>query len=275
MSIRNSAVSRLQPLRGVWGRVDAFYWGSGLCDDVPALAWFLLGATVPLMLGIAAIAAIVLGDGAQAEEVSARLAKVLPPGARDQVIALVLRTRRDSPLLLAIAVLTMVWACAGATGVIERVGSRLLRVPRPGAVALKLRHLALAAGMVFLIALMAVAGTEATNLRDRLGIDVPRWVLSLGTLIVIAMVCAVLFRFATTRRVAWRATVRGSFLTALVLELTPLLAGYYAKAVAGRTPVQVFLVLAGLLFACYVVAQGLLIGEGIALSAQRALDEGR
>ncbi|HSO99122.1 MAG TPA: YhjD/YihY/BrkB family envelope integrity protein [Solirubrobacteraceae bacterium] len=254
------------------GRINDFYYGSGLCDDVPALAWFLLSATVPLTLGIAAIASIVLGNGAQAEEVAARFAKILPPSARGQIIELVLRTRRDSPLLLAIAVVAMVWASAGATGVIERVGSRLLQVPRPGAVALKLHHLALAAGMVFLIALMGVAATEATNLRAHLGIDIPRWVLSIGAVIMIALVCAVLFRFATTRRLAWRATLRGSLFTAVVLELTPLLAGYYAKAVAGRTPVQVFLVLSGLLFACYIVAQGLLIGEGIAIKAQRALD---
>lgn len=249
-----------------------FYWGSGLCDDVPALAWFLVGATVPLTLGIAAIAAIVLGDGAQAAEVTARLAKVLPPSARVQVLELVLRTRRDSPLLLVISIAAMVWVSAGATGVIERVGSRLLQVPRLGPVALKLRHLALAAGMVLLIALMAIAATEATNLRNRLGLQVPRWILSIGAVVVIAAVCSLLFRFATTRRLAWRAAVRGSVPAAIVVELTPLVAGYYARAVAGRTPVQVFLVLAGLLFACYVVAQGLLIGEGIAVGAQRRLD---
>jgi len=263
------------PIRDAAKRVFAFYWGSGLCDDVPALAWYLIGATVPLALGIAAIAAIVLGDGAQADAVAARLAAVLPPSARDQVIELVLRTRRDSPLLLAIAIVAMVWASAGATGVIERVGSRLLDVSRPGAVVLKLRHLALAAGMVLLIALMAIAATAATNVRKHLGVGIPRLVLALASLIVIAGVCALLFRYASTRRLAWRAALRGSVPAAIVVALTPLVAGYYARAVAGRTPVQVFLVLAGLLFTCYVVALGLLIGEGLAVAAQRALDDRR
>lgn len=270
-----SSTASVKPLKRAATRVIGFYWGSGLCDDVPALAWYLVGATVPLTLGIAAIAAIVLGDGAQADEVATRLAKVLPPGARDQVIQLVFRTRRDSPLLLAIAIVAMVWASAGATGVVERVGSRLLRVPRSNPVRLKLRHLALAAGMVVLIAAMAIAGTEATNLRHRLGVDVPRWVVSIAAVAIIAGVCALLFRFATTRRLAWSAALRGSVPAAIVVELTPLLAGYYARAVAGRTPVQVFLVLAGLLFACYVVAQGLLIGEGLAVGAQSGLDERR
>ena len=257
-------------------RVDSFYWGSGLCDDVPALAWYLVGACVPLTLGIAAIASLVLGDGARAEQVATRLASVLPPGARDQVVDLVLRTHRNSPLLLAVAVASMVWAGAGATGVVERVESRLLGAPRLGPVALKLRHLGLAAGMVLMIALMAAAATEATNLRGRLGFPIPGWLLSVASAALIAAICSLLYRYATTRRISWRAAVRGGVPAAVILELTPLVAGYYARAVAGRTPVQVFLVLAGLLFTCYLVAQGLLIGAGLAagreMSQERATE---
>lgn len=262
-------------MRGVIGRaakrIDRFYWGSGLSDDAPALAWYLVGSCVPLALGIAAIAAIVLGDGAQAEAAADRIAKVLPAGARDEVLQLVLRTRRDSPLVLAIAVASMVWASAGATGVIERVESRLLDAPRGGAIALKLRHLALGAVMVFLITLMAIAATQSTGLRRHLLGDLPRWTLAIGSVVLIAAVCALLYRFATRRRLAWRAALLGGLPAGVVVELAPLLAGYYARAVAGRTPVQVFLVLAGLLFTCYIVAQGLLIGAGLAVSAERAL----
>jgi uncharacterized BrkB/YihY/UPF0761 family membrane protein len=240
-------------------RVKSFYWGSGLCDDVPALAWYLVAACVPLMLGIAALAAIVLGDGAQAEKVATQIANVLPRSARDQVLELVLRTRRDSPLLLAVAIVSMVWTSAGATGVIERVESRLLAAHRAGSIALKLRHLGLAAGMVLMITLMATAATEAANIRGRLSFRIPGWVLSLASAIVIAAICSLLFRFATARQLRWRAALAGGLPAALVLELTPLAAGYYARAVAGRTPVQVFLVLGGLLFACYLVALGLLV----------------
>jgi uncharacterized BrkB/YihY/UPF0761 family membrane protein len=261
------------PLRRIAKRVDNFYWGSGLCDDVPALAWYLVGACVPLTLGIAALAALVLGDGARAEQVATRLASVLPPGARDQVVELVLRTHRNSPLLLAIAVVSMVWAGAGATGVVERVESRLLGAPRLGPIALKLRHLGLAAGMVLMIALMAAAATEGTNLRGRLHAPVPGWLLSVVSAVLIAGICSLLYRYATTRRIGWRSALRGGAPAAVVLELTPLVAGYYARAVAGRTPVQVFLVLAGLLFTCYLVAQGLLIGAGLA--AGREMSEER
>jgi uncharacterized BrkB/YihY/UPF0761 family membrane protein len=262
--------ARLPRLRRVAGRIERFYWGSGLCDDVPALAWYLIGALVPFALGIAAIAAIVLGDAAQAEAVAARLAKVLPAGARDQVIELVLRTRRDSPWLLTLAVVSMVWASSGATGVVERVQSRLLAVPRRGPVRLKLRHLGLAAAMAVLIAMMGIAATEATNLRTRLGVGSPRWALSIVATLLIAAVCALLYRFATTHRLSWRAALLGGLPAALIVEVTPLIAGYYMRAVAGRTVVQVFLVLAGLLFSCYFVAVGLLIGAGLAVQAERA-----
>lgn len=252
-------------------RFQSFYWGSGLSDDVPALAWYLVSACVPLLLGVAAIAAIVLGDGPAATAVAARVAKVFPAAARDEVLQLVLRTRRNSPLLLVIAVLSMVWVAAGATGVIERVESRLLGAQRPGMIALKLRHLALAAGMVSLISLTAIAATRATGLRKHLAAGVPSWLLGVGSALLIGLVCGLLYRFATTRRLDWRAALAGGLPAGVIVELTPLIAGYYARAVAGRTPVQVFLILAGLLFTCYVMAQGLLIGAGLAVSADRRL----
>ena len=65
------------------------YWGSGLVDDVPAMAWFLVTACVPLSLGIVAVASIVLGDAQQANAVARKLAAVLPSGARGQVLELV------------------------------------------------------------------------------------------------------------------------------------------------------------------------------------------
>lgn len=45
--------------------------------------------------------------------------------------------------------------------------------------------------------------------------------------------------------------------------MTPTAAGYYMRLAAGRTPVGVFLVLAGVLFTCYLVALALLLGAGV------------
>ena len=74
----------LTGLRRAITRVYQMYWGSGLVDDVPAMAWFLVTACVPLSLGIVAVASIVLGDAKQANAVARKLAAVLPSGARGQ-----------------------------------------------------------------------------------------------------------------------------------------------------------------------------------------------
>ncbi len=69
------------------------YWESGIAADIPALAWYLLASLVPLALGLTALAAVVLGDYAEAQALAARVSDVLPKDAQDQIVALVLRTR--------------------------------------------------------------------------------------------------------------------------------------------------------------------------------------
>ena len=262
-------------VRGAASRFASFYWDSGLSADVPALAWYLVAACAPLALGLAALATIILGDAPQAEMVATRMARLLPRDVRDQVVLLVLRTRRDSPLFLAVAIGAMVWASAGATGVVERAESRLLGAPRPGVIALKLRHVSLAGGMVTLISLMAIAATEATHLRERLGVTIPSWSVSIGSALATVTLCALVYRFASPRPIVWSAALLGAIPATLILQITPLVAGYYARAVIGRTPVTLFLVLGGLLFTCYLVAQGLLIGAGLAVEVNTAGDAER
>src|SRR5512133_3085556 len=54
------------------------YWESGVSADIPALAWYLLSSLVPLALGLTTLAAIALGDYAQAQALAARVSRVLP-----------------------------------------------------------------------------------------------------------------------------------------------------------------------------------------------------
>ena len=96
-------------MRRTWREFAALYWDSGLCDDVPALAWFLLSSLVPLALGLTALAAVVLGDYAHAQALADRAAGVLPRDVHDQIVQLVLRTKNGSPLLIAGSLVAMVW----------------------------------------------------------------------------------------------------------------------------------------------------------------------
>jgi uncharacterized BrkB/YihY/UPF0761 family membrane protein len=70
----STGARELTGLRRAITRVYQMYWGSGLVDDVPAMAWFLVTACVPLSLGIVAVASIVLGDAQQANAVARNLA---------------------------------------------------------------------------------------------------------------------------------------------------------------------------------------------------------
>ena len=62
---------------------------------------------------------------------------------------------------------------------------------------------------------------------------------------------------------SWGSAFTGGALGGLILLVTPTAAGYYMRLAADRTPVGVFLVLAGVLFTCYLVALGLLLGAGV------------
>jgi len=248
------------------------YWGSGLCDDAPALAWFLVSALVPLALGLTALASIVLGDYAEAQAVAERAARLFPESVSDQLVQLILRTHRDSPLLLAGSIALMVWTSAGAVGVLERCMSRLAGRARFGLVLGKARHLGMAGGVALVVMLMVLAGSKATGLQARLGVDGPAvgWLLLLAALVATAVLCASLYRYCPRGRIPWRAAVTGAAPTALALQLVPVAASYYLGWVAGRTPVQVFLVLAGVMFTCYLAAIALLVGAGIAVRSADA-----
>lgn len=248
----------------------ALYWDSGVANDVPALAWFLISSLVPLALGLTALAAVVLGDYARAQELSARIAQVLPSDVQDQIVSLILRTKDESPLLIAGSIAGMVWASSGVVGVLERCLHRLLARPSFGFVLGKLRNLAIAGAVAVLIVLMVTVATAGTDLVRRLDIDpliirvaVPLIALGLTTLL-----CGAVFHALVGQSLRWRAAWAGAAVSGLLLNITPTAVGYYLRVAAGRTPVGLFLALAGVLFTCYLAALGLLLGAGVAARVQ-------
>jgi uncharacterized BrkB/YihY/UPF0761 family membrane protein len=137
-------------MRRTLQRVYAFYWGEGIADDVPALAYYLVLSLAPFAFGVAALA-LRLDDQLTALSVADQLNRYLPTAIHDDVEQLVLRTRADSPQLLAVAVAGMLWTTSGAIGVIERCLSRILACRRHHIVTGRLRNMALG-GMVALAA---------------------------------------------------------------------------------------------------------------------------
>jgi uncharacterized BrkB/YihY/UPF0761 family membrane protein len=258
-------------LRRVTRELVGLYWDSGVANDVPALAWFLLSSLVPLALGITALAAVALGDYAKAQALSVRVAQVLPKDVHDQLVALILRTKERSPLLIAASIIGMVWVSSGAVGVIERCLLRLLARSSRGVVRGKLRNLAVAAVVTVVVMLMVAVATAGTDLVGRLKVNPTaiRLAVPLISLALTALLCGVVFRALAGESLRWRAAWAGAALSAVILNITPTAAGYYLRLVAGRTPVELFLVLAGVLFTCYLAAFGLLLGASVAARVQR------
>ena len=153
---------------------------------------------------------------------------------------------------------------------VDRCLARLLARERGGPVIGKLRNLGIAAIVAALIVLLVLVATAGTGLVERIGVDATllRIVVPLLTMVVIAAICATLYRTLAAGAASWRAAVAGGALSGLILEVTPTLAGYYLRLVAGRTPVELFLMLAGVLFTCYLVALGLLLGTGVTARVQ-------
>jgi uncharacterized BrkB/YihY/UPF0761 family membrane protein len=250
--------------------VVALYWESGVSDDVPALAWFLVSSLVPLALGVTALATLLLGDYAHAQALAERAARVLPKDVHDQFVALILRTRRDSPLLIAGSIAGMLWTSSGAVGVLQRCVTRLLGLPGTGIVRGRLRNIRVAAALALLIVLTVAVASAGTGIVHRLGIDalVLRVAVPLLSIMIALVICAMVYRSQAGGSVGWRAALSGGAVAAIVLQATPAAAGYYLGVVAGHTPVKLFLILAGVLITCYLAAFGLLLGVGVTARVQ-------
>jgi hypothetical protein len=73
-------------LRRVGREIGRFYWGSGLCDDVPALAWTLMITLVPLALGLGALATVIFSKGA-VRDFAEKAADVFPKEVQHDVVS--------------------------------------------------------------------------------------------------------------------------------------------------------------------------------------------
>jgi uncharacterized BrkB/YihY/UPF0761 family membrane protein len=250
--------------------VVGLYWESGLGDDVPALAWFLLSSLVPLALGLTALGTVVLGDYSRAQSLAERVSSVLPKDLHDQLVQLILRTRRDSPLLIAGSIAVMVWTSSGAVGVMGRCLSRLLALRGTGIVIGKLRNLAVAGALTMLIVLMVLVASAGTGILRQLGVDstLTRIIVPMIGVSLTLLICAGVYWSLAAGELSVRAALAGGGVAAVLLAVTPTAAGYYLRFVAGTTPVELFLILAGILFTCFLAALGLLLGAGICARVQ-------
>jgi uncharacterized BrkB/YihY/UPF0761 family membrane protein len=258
----------------LWTRprhVFDFYWGEGIADDVPALAYYLVLSLAPFALGLAALEALLLTDVVSALAVAEQLNRFLPEALHDDIRRLVLGTRDNSPLLLALALFAMLWTTSGGIGVIERCLSRILDVPRHNIVIGRIRNLGLG-GLVAVAVILAslsisVVADLSFKLRPGMGFSGPMILVfnALGSMLVFATI----YRYAPLVKMHWRSAMLGAIPGGLAIQAVPVIVGLYVSAAAGFAAAQLFLLLAIVVLGLYIVALLLLVGAGIAGRAER------
>jgi len=251
-------------------RVFAFYWGSGIADDVPALTYYLLLSLAPFALGVAALEALLLDDDAAALQVAGELNRFLPDGVHADVRRLVVGTRENSPLLLGIAVAAMLWTTSGAIGVIERCESRLLDCPRHDVLTGRLRNIALGAGVAVMVAAASAGAPVISDAADAAGVHdaLPEGLLPVLSAVGSIAVFTLIYRYAPRSILGWRAALLGALPAGVAIQAVPAIVGVYVGATAGFAAVRLFLMIAVILLALYVVAMMVLVGAGLAARAE-------
>jgi len=263
------AVGRV--IRRLPKRAFDFYWGDGIADDVPALTFYLVLSLAPFALGLAALEALLLKDVVSAITVSDQLNRFLPEAIHSDIRRLVVGTRDNSPLLLGVALIAMLWTTSGGIGVIERCLSRMLDVPRHNIFLGRMRNLALGGLVAVAVMLASLSISVVTNLSYELrpGRGFP------GPLILVfnglgsMFVFAIIYRYAPLTRMRWRSALLGGIPGGLAIQTVPSIVGLYVSAAAGFAPVQVFLLFAIVLLGLYIVALLLLVGAGVAARVER------
>jgi YihY family inner membrane protein len=257
-------------MRRLARRAFDFYWGQGIADDVPSLTYYLVLSLAPVALGLAALQALLLSDTQSALGVVDGVNRFLPGAVHGDIRQLVLGTRDNSPLLLAIALASMLWTTSGAIGVIERCESRILDCPRHDMITGRLRNMALGAGIALMVVAAIAAAPVMGDVADALHLrrTVPGWLLVVVNTAGSVVVFALLYHWAPRSRPNWRACVRGALPAGIVIQAVPTIVGLYFRAGAGFAAVRLFLLLAVILVGLYVIALVTLVGAGIAVTSQ-------
>ncbi len=258
-------------MRSAARRIFDFYWGEGIADDVPALTYYLLLSLAPFALGVAALEALLLEDFASALNAANQINRFLPDAVHEDVRRLVVGVRDDSPQLLAVALLTMLWTTSGAIGVIERCESRMLGGTRHHMALGRLWNLGLGALVAGAVVLASASTSVVTDVSGTLSLggDVPGAVLLAVNVLGSMVVFAIVYRFAPRSRLSWRAALIGGVPAGIGLQAVPAVVGLYVGAAATLQAARLFLLLAVMLIGLYTMALFILVGAGIAIRVER------
>jgi len=258
-------------MRRLASRIFDFYWGEGIADDVPALTYYLLLSLAPFALGVAALEALLLEDFASAVSAAQQINRFLPEAVHADVQRLILGARDDSPWLLAVALVAMLWTTSGAIGVIERCESRMLGGARHHIALGRLWNVGLGALVACGVVLASASTSVVTDVSGTLSLggSVPAALLLALNAIGSTVVFAVVYRYAPRERLSWRSALLGGVPAGIGLQVVPAVVGLYVGAAATLQAARLFLLLAVMLLGLFITALFILVGAGIAVRLER------
>jgi uncharacterized BrkB/YihY/UPF0761 family membrane protein len=261
-------------MRRAWNAFVDFYWGEGIADDVPALVYYLILSLAPFVLGVTAVAAVVLQNEVTQEQIADEIARYTPELIQDSLTRLVVSAQQESPLLFVLAVGAMLWTSSGAIGIIERCLSRMLERRRHPIVIGRIRNIAVGALFALLIILGAAAGSATSDVLRELGLqgkDVQPLVLvgnTVGSIVLFSLV----LHWTPLGRLHWRSSFAGGVLAGVLLQTLPPLIRFYVDLFAGVAAERIFFLLASILFTFYLLALIVMISTGVAALVERRIE---
>lgn len=205
-----------------------------------SIAFYTLFSMAPLLLFVLAMASVVFGQSAAEDWILQQVNQVVGRQGTAMVHTLLENQRHQSGLLAScIGFATLLFGASGVFGELHDALNTIWEVPAPQGSAWKgiVRGRAFAFGMVLtvafllLVSLVTSAGIAAVSKYFNSWIPFPPLLLELGnflfSLILIACLFALVFKYVPQTRISWKDVWAGSIFTSLLFTIGKSLLGIY------------------------------------------------
>ncbi len=223
-----------QSFRRLWSltRCAAWYWNADNGSNTgAALAFYCAFSLAPLLVILLTLAGIVVGKESAYGQVGGQLSALFGPSTAKILLGAVRSAQQTrGSWATAISIVTLL---IGATTVLAALQQALEQIWQCGALAESgvygwFRTRLLSFGFIltlgFLLLVSLTISTALTNLRTRVATGYPAVVGALGvldfmlSLLVIAGLFALIYRYMPARHLPWRAVALGGLVTAVLFE---------------------------------------------------------
>lgn len=250
------------------------YWNSDNASSTgAALAFYCAFSIAPLLVILLSLAGLFFDERSVAAQVSAQLTQLFGPGSARILFAAVRSARRAQGTVATIV--SIVTLLIGSTTVLAALQEALEVIWKSdrvkitgirGWVRTRLLSFGFILTLAFLLLISLTLSTAVSNLRARFAVDHPGLVTAtalgdlLLSLLLIAALFALIYRYMPVRRLPWSTVAVGGLLTAVLFDCGRWLVGLYLAHSTQPTGYGAASSFVALLLWLYYVAQIFLFG---------------